>query len=316
MKGTILLILLLIPGLFFSQSMINGTLFSQSGEPVSNASVTITNPKTGQIIAYGFSNNVGEFTISFTFNTEKLRMAVRSMGYEETILEIDNQSQTQNFILKEQQFELEEVMVKIPPIIRRGDTINYAVSAFSNTEDRSIADVLKRMPGIEVLKNGTILYMGTPINKFYIEGMDLLEGKYSLANNNLPHQEVLKVQILENHQPIKILDSLEFSDKAALNLQLKNKNTFTGQAKAGAGLSPLLWDANLTPMLFSPNQQMLVSYQTNNSGRDNSLQIKNLTPNDYADSSNPNSEKFDWLHIQHLTQPRLPERYWLDNTPI
>jgi hypothetical protein len=84
------------------------------------------------------------------------------------------------------------------------------VNSFSKEQDRSIGDVLKRMPGIEVLPDGKILYQGKAINKYYIEGLDLLEGKYNLANDNLPYQEVSQVQILENHQPIKTLDSLQF----------------------------------------------------------------------------------------------------------
>jgi hypothetical protein len=63
------------------------------------------------------------------------------------------------------------------------------VNSFSKEQDRSIGDVLKRMPGIEV-PDGKILYQGKAINKYYIEGLDLLEGKYNLANDNLPYQEV------------------------------------------------------------------------------------------------------------------------------
>jgi hypothetical protein len=103
------------------------------------------------------------------------------------------------------------------------------VNSFSKEQDRSIGDVLKRMPGIEVLPDGKILYQGKAINKYYIEGLDLLEGKYNLANDNLPYQEVSQVQILENHQPIKTLDSLQFSDRSALNIKLKHLY-FTGQA--------------------------------------------------------------------------------------
>jgi hypothetical protein len=58
------------------------------------------------------------------------------------------------------------------------------VNSFSKEQDRSIGDVLKRMPGIEVLPDGKILYQGKAINKYYIEGLDLLEGKYNLANEN------------------------------------------------------------------------------------------------------------------------------------
>lgn len=204
-------------------------------------------------------------------------------------------------------------MIKPPSITRRGDTINYSVRSFSNEQDRSIGDVLKRMPGIEVLNNGQILYEGTPINKYYIEGFDLLEGKYNLANENLPHKEVLRVQILENHQPIKILDSLVFSDRAALNIQLKDSHTLTGRAKTGAGFTPLLWDTNISPMLFSQKMQTIASYQTNNTGYNTASQTKTLTFEDVMGNFENNTQKQDWLTIQQLAPPTFSEKYWLDN---
>jgi hypothetical protein len=77
--------------------------------------------------------------------------------------------------------------------------------------------------------------------------MDLLEGKYNLANQNLPHASVSSVQVLENHQPIRILDSLVPTDRASLNIKLKNNITVTGSGRAGMGTSPLLWDAGIYP---------------------------------------------------------------------
>jgi hypothetical protein len=64
------------------------------------------------------------------------------------------------------------------------------------------------------------------------------------------YQEVSQVQILENHQPIKTLDSLQFSDRTALNIKLKNTYTFTGQARLEVVLAryfgmPILPDAFL-----------------------------------------------------------------------
>ena len=169
------------------------------------------------------------------------------------------------------------------------------------------------MPRIEVLDDGKILYQGKPINKYYIEGLDLLEGKYNLANKNLPHKEVTKVQVLENHQPIKVLDSLVYSDQAAINIKLKNSYTFTGQAELGSGFSPLLWDVNLTPMLFSKKRQMLSSYQSNNIGDNVASQLKTLTIEDLLEQFERNDTKQDWLAIQQLEVPNFSEQRWLDN---
>jgi hypothetical protein len=140
------------------------------------------------------------------------------MGYETVFSAISNTTQTKNFILSEKSFVLKEVSVKAAPITKK--VILRYMNSFSKEQDRSIGDV-KKNAGIEVLPDGKILYQGKAINKYYIEGLDLLEGKYNLANDNLPYQEVSQVQILENHQPIKTLDSLQFSDRRSIS----NKKT-------------------------------------------------------------------------------------------
>lgn len=53
-------------------------------------------------------------------------------------------------------------------------------------QDRTIEDVLKKIPGIEVTANGTIRFHDKPINRFYIEGMNLMEDRYALASKNIP----------------------------------------------------------------------------------------------------------------------------------
>ncbi len=297
----------------FSQTKIIGNLKTVNDKAISGASITITELQTDNILNYAISDNNGSFSISLNSKIEHLQINIRSMGFRTVVKIIDNKIQTLNFILKEERTELKEVLIKNNPITRKGDTINYSVNAFTKQEDRTIADVLKNMPGIEVLSDGKILYQGKPINKYYIEGLDLLEGKYNLANSNLPHKEVVKVQVLENHQPIKLLDSLVYSDQAAINIKLKNSLTFTGQAKVGSGISPLLWNTNVTPMLFSKKRQMLSSYQTNNTGNNVAKQLKKLTIDELLEQFERNDEKQDWLSIQQLTVPNFSEQRWLDN---
>ena len=100
---------------------------------------------------------------------------------------------------------------------------------------------------------------------------------YNLANNNLSANAVSKVEILENHQPVKVLDSLEFSERASINIKLKNDITISGTATAGMGAAPLLWHTKITPMIFTKKRQAIVSYQSNNTGSDVSGQIRNFS---------------------------------------
>ncbi len=296
-----------------AQTKIDGTLSTKNGEPIARASVTIVELNSDNILSYDISSHSGLFSIVINSKSDKLQLNIRSMGFKTVTSVFDNKPQTLNFVLKEEITSLKEVLIKPKAITKRGDTINYSVSAFTKKEDRTIADVLKNMPGIEVLDNGKILYQGEPINKYYIEGLDLLEGKYNLANKNLPHKEVIKVQVLENHQPIKMLDSLVYSNKAAINIKLKSSYTFTGQSNLGLGITPPLWDVNVTPMLFSKKRQMLCSYQTNNTGDDLVKQLKNLTIQDLLDQFEHSENKYDWVNIQQINAPNFSEQRWLDN---
>ena len=87
--------------------------------------------------------------------------------------------------------------------------------------DRSIEDVIKKLPGIEVSETGVISYDGEPINNFYIEGLNLMGGNYAVASQNIKPQDVAAVSVYERHQPKKALKNVVESKSAALNLKLK-----------------------------------------------------------------------------------------------
>lgn len=296
-----------------AQTVIEGTVKDSLKEPVQNATVLIKDSKEKETYAFGSTNTEGYFKITVTQKDSKLLLILRSMGHRTQKNSIANEDHTFNFVLTEDAFELDEVVLKHEPIQQKKDTINYKVNSFSEKSDRSIADVLKHLPGVSVQEDGQILYHGKPINRFYIEDMDLLGGKYNLASENLPHKEVEEVQVLENHQPIKVLDSLSFSDEAALNLKLKNKYTFTGQAELGAGFAPTLWDVNVTPMALAKKRQALVSYQATNSGKDLEREIKPLLSEKPPDAEESNSNNENWLSIPETSPGGLPKERWLNN---
>ncbi len=103
-----------------------------------------------------------------------------------------------------------------------GDTLIYNVASFTDKQDKTIGDVMRKMPEVEVTQSGKITYNGTSINKFYIEGKDLPEGKYGIATNGISPDDVGSVEITEGHQPIHVLQGISLSTQAAVNLRLKN----------------------------------------------------------------------------------------------
>ncbi|AUC16808.1 hypothetical protein BTO06_17395 [Tenacibaculum sp. SZ-18] len=296
-----------------SQTSINGIVTDLKLIPLQGATVVITKENEETILAYAITDNSGKYSINLSTTSGKLFIKASFIGYSKQSKIISDNKQIIDFALSESSEKLKEIVIKNKPIIQKGDTLSYSVSLFKDQKDQVIADVLKRMPGIEVLNDGKILYQGKPIQKYYIEGLDLLEGKYNLANENLPANVVSKVQILENHQPIKLLDSLVYSDKTSLNIKLKNNITLTGTSRIGFGTSPFLWDVNITPMLFTKKQQMISSYQTNNTGNDISTQIKNLTLEELFEKLEFDSDKKNWATINELSEPRFSKERWLNN---
>ena len=92
----------------------------------------------------------------------------------------------------------------------QGDTITYNARSFTDVGDKSLADILKRMPGIEVSKSWQVKYQGEAINKLYIDGVDMLGDRYGLATENISPRDVKSVDVMENHQPKKVLRDIEF----------------------------------------------------------------------------------------------------------
>lgn len=107
--------------------------------------------------------------------------------------------------LEPKAFALKDVYVKAEKISHHNDTTSYLVSGFSSAKDRTIGDVLRKMPGIEVAKNGSVSYNGKAINEFLVEGVDLFDGQYNIATRNISHDLISKVDIIENYQSAKVM---------------------------------------------------------------------------------------------------------------
>ena len=170
--------------------------------------------------------------------------------------------------LSAQVFYLPEVEVRKPYVVQRGDTTSYIVDLMKRKSDRTVEDLLQMIPGIEIDSRGHIFYRGKGISHFYIEGMDLLGDDYTLATRHIRPEDVQIIQILDNHQPIKALKDLAFSDRGAINLKLKKESMLRpiGYALAGMGHSDDVTAKGLLHTLqVKPGMQQLghLSYNHN-----------------------------------------------------
>lgn len=281
----------LMPCVLYGQALqtkLWGSVKNISGEVMDFASVVVANPQSpNKILASAYTDEQGKYQMVVRCNSDSLLLRVSRIEMKPITMKIPNQSGEYNVVADVKGRELREVTVKAKKVYSRGDTINYNVGSFLSSSDQSIADVLKKMPGITVAKNGQISYQGKPIKNFYIEGLDLMKGHYNIAANNIDPKNVGTVQVLESHQDIKALKGLRPEEQASINIRLKegvkgvfNLITILG---GGYGNNPL-WNNGAIATYFKRNSQFLATYKGNNTGEDLSQELYSLD-NDFSRTS-------------------------------
>ena len=287
-KKVFILFLAVCHSALYSQFNLSGNIRDTANKPIASASVTLTKKNSTLIETYFITTNAGQFNLQYAGKlTDSFYVHVNAMGFAAQRQLVTATNQSFQFILKSAISMLPNVSVKNNKLFLklRGDTLNYSVDSFKNKQDRTIGDVLKKMPGIDVDDKGKISYNGKPISNFYIDGDNLLDDKYNLATNSIGADMVDKVQVLEKHQPIKVLRDATISDKVALNLSLKDKARLklTGRSELGAGFTDdnIIYDETMNVMAFKKKYKAINSFKANNSGIDVSDDIlsHNLSDN-------------------------------------
>ena len=266
---------------------------------------------SGKFYSYGISDKKGVMKLQTHLNDW---LEFSFLGYEKLKINISsNQSpRTQIVFMKPSTVALREVQIKAPPISARNDTLVYRVSAFTKAGDRHLEDVLKRLPGVKVSANGTVSIQGKAINKFYIEGMDLMGNNYNQVTQNMPIDAVTSVEVLENHQPVKMLQGKQLSDKAALNIKIdkSHKSRPFGELEGGLGLSPTRWDNRAFVTHIANKSQLLLSGKMNNTGNDLSEETTEHIDVTDLEAFEPITSP---LLTTDLVQEQLPQNRYLYN---
>ena len=273
---------LLIAVLGVTAQTLQGTVTDSSEKPLEAVSVTLLESK-GKILAFTKTDRQGLFSVRMPVNKTADSIAFSRMGFAKVRMPLAAFTNGQRVSMTEEALDLREVKVTSSRIRQRSDTLVFSVDGFKQQQDRSIADVIKKMPGLDVQGDGQITYQGKAINEFTVEGMDLTGGKYAQISENLSADKVKSVEIRENNQPKKVLRNVQFSEQAALNLVLKDdaKNVWQGLADIATGLTlqdgtEWLRDTRVMAMDFGKRHQSVSMWKTNNTGKNIRREVGDL----------------------------------------
>lgn len=241
-KFVLLIWSLLNVSIFFAQdARVTGKISNIDNVAVENASIVLYINEA--IKGYTYSNNLGEYTVNIKKikSNDTLKITVNSLGYKNlTQIFLYNQEKEiiRDFVLEEKVEELNEVVLEAWEKIKvEKDTITFRAASYTDGSEQVVEDLLKNLPGVEILNNGNIKVNGRFIDKLLIEGDDLFDEKYKLLSKNLDAKNISEVQILNNFEENPVLRSFQESDKVALNLKLKEdkKNVWFGNMGLGLG---------------------------------------------------------------------------------
>ncbi len=223
----ICLFLLIFPFFGKSQNMnIQGTVYDSSGvNPLKNAVIMAVRIKDSIMLDFSHSNSSGKFTllncpidtfsliVSYPKCDDKTYLIFgHSANYEINIPKIKLQPESK---------ELEAVIIYANknPIFYKGDTLVYVADSFKVAENAVVEDLLKKLPGIKIEKDGTIKSQGKKINQVLVDGDEFFGSDASIATKNLGAKGVETVEVYEK----KNENAIEGEDEMmqVMNLKLK-----------------------------------------------------------------------------------------------
>ena len=311
-KVILVLFLIILPFCRTSSQVYNGFVKGKDKGGLHGASIVVTDD-SNRTIAFVITDENGSFTLRIPEGCSgSSSVTVSYLGYKTLTVLLSQIKDGIIFTLQEESIKLKEVRISSHRIKQGKDTLTYSVAGFRQRQDRSLADVLEKMPGIEVKPDGKILFQGKAINKFYIEGLDLMGSQYGIANKNISADKVASVQVLQNHQPIKSLHGVSFSEQAALNIVLKDdiKAVWNGTADIGFGYGEnFLYDNRLMAMRFNKNFQTLMMYKNNNTGEDIGTEVSDLT----VQTTGIDDQEYGLLSMPDASIPELNDNRYTFN---
>ena len=152
---------------------ISGAVAERNGEVVAGANVLVQSTDGKRLYSYGSSDGEGRYEVRFRCEADSVRVTVTGFNLGKVSKDVPAGIGRLDFVVEYSALKIKEVKVEASAIERKKDTVTYYVANFKDSTDRSIGDVLQKLPGIEVAPSGQIKYQGKAINKFYVEPLSV-----------------------------------------------------------------------------------------------------------------------------------------------
>lgn len=239
-------------------------------KPIADATISILQSTDSSLLYFTISNKQGSFEIKGLKNGY-YKVIFSHQEFNEIRKEIiintaHSQIDFGEVILSKEFKMLGEVVVKSEaPIVIKNDTIQFNASGFKTKPNATVEDLLKKLPGVEVDREGNVKTQGEQVQKVYVDGKEFFGNDPKLATKNLGADMVESVQVFdEMSEQAKFTRIDDGKRSKTINIKLKKDRNhgYFGKAVASYG-DRGHYEGNVGFNKFSGNQRLSLLFNAN-----------------------------------------------------
>jgi hypothetical protein len=195
-------------------------------ESLAKATITVSNPKDSSIVTYTVANDKGEFEIN-DLPAGMYKVTVSFQGFDNWsknfMISKDFPAVNLNTIYMDRKgTTLQEVVVQGPPILIKKDTVEFKADAFKVKPNASAEDVLKKLPGVQVDKDGNVVAQGENVQKVYVDGKEFFGTDPKMATKNITADMIESIQVFDDMSDQAKFTKMDDGSRAkTINIKLK-----------------------------------------------------------------------------------------------
>ena len=243
-------------------------------QSLSNATIAVLQTNDSSLINYTLSDTKGLFEIK-NIPVGTFQLFISFTGYQVYKKSFDISADKLVFDLGVINMQLEfktltgVVVSDASPVKMNGDTISFKANAFNSKPGATVEDVLKKIPGIQVQKDGSIKAMGEQVQKVYVDGKEFFGNDPKVATKNLTADMVDQIQVFDDMSEQARFTKIDDGSRTkSINIKLKKdrrKGDF-GRAVVGAGNNSR-YEGNFSFNHFRGDQRISLVGAANNTNK-------------------------------------------------
>jgi hypothetical protein len=269
-----------LPKVSAQNMKVTGQVVDTTGQKsLANVSVLAVRMKDSLLLKYTRTNKDGYFELS-NFKVDTFTLIVEHPELDpRTYFILGNEGNNDINIpsvrmsMKTKQLDEVVIFANKNPIFYRGDTLVYVADSFKVGQNAVVEDLLKKLPGIKIDKDGQITSQGKEISQVLVDGDEFFGSDPTIATKNLAAKGVESVQVYEKtNENAKVGEDEKIQ---VLDLKLKEdakKGYFgkiSGASDFGLMQNTPFYEGELLVNKFNQKQKISIFMLTSNTPRSN-----------------------------------------------